>query len=120
MCSYALERGGRFFDQRDAYGNGGRRNCWEVAAGAGPGEGRDRFEVGTTGTAIRGRRGRTGNGSRFFAGVYEDGAGAVAGAVGVEMIDLYMAHNIKLPQFRDDLFAELDKVKDGGRSGRGA
>src|SRR5437899_9782073 len=26
-----------------------------------------------------------------------------------------MAHNIKLPQFRDDLFAELGKVKDEGK-----
>ena len=34
--------------------------------------------------------------------------------MGVDHIDLYMAHNIKLPQFRDDLFAELDKLKDQG------
>ena len=26
-----------------------------------------------------------------------------------------MAHNIKLPQFRDDMFAELEKVKDEGK-----
>jgi aryl-alcohol dehydrogenase-like predicted oxidoreductase len=26
-----------------------------------------------------------------------------------------MAHNIKLPQFRDDVFAELEKVKDEGK-----
>jgi aryl-alcohol dehydrogenase-like predicted oxidoreductase len=35
--------------------------------------------------------------------------------LGVETIDLYMAHNIKLPQFRDDLFGELEKVKDEGK-----
>ena len=35
--------------------------------------------------------------------------------LGVEAIDLYMAHNIKLPQFRDDLWAELEKVKDEGK-----
>ncbi len=35
--------------------------------------------------------------------------------LGVETLDLYMAHNIKLPQFRDDLFAELEKVKDEGK-----
>src|SRR6266566_2838420 len=34
---------------------------------------------------------------------------------GVDYIDLYMAHNIKLPQFRDDLFAELEKMKDQGK-----
>ena len=32
-----------------------------------------------------------------------------------DYIDIYMAHNIKLPQFRDDLFAELAKVKDEGK-----
>jgi aryl-alcohol dehydrogenase-like predicted oxidoreductase len=33
----------------------------------------------------------------------------------VDSIDLYMAHHLKLPQFRDDLFAELDKVRDEGK-----
>jgi aryl-alcohol dehydrogenase-like predicted oxidoreductase len=35
--------------------------------------------------------------------------------LGVETIDLYMAHNIKLPQFRDDLFAELEQVRAEGK-----
>src|SRR5947207_14196978 len=35
--------------------------------------------------------------------------------LGTDHLDLYMAHNIKLPQFRDDLFAELEKVKDQGK-----
>ena len=35
--------------------------------------------------------------------------------LGTDYIDLYMAHNIKLPQFRDDLFAELEKIKDEGK-----
>src|SRR5204863_763321 len=35
--------------------------------------------------------------------------------LGTDSIDLYMAHNIKLPQFRDDLFAELEKVKEEGK-----
>ena len=35
--------------------------------------------------------------------------------LGTDYIDLYMAHNIKLPQFRDDMFAELEKVKDEGK-----
>ena len=34
---------------------------------------------------------------------------------GTDYLDLYMAHNIKLPQFRDDTFAELDKLKDEGK-----
>src|SRR5947207_4034319 len=35
--------------------------------------------------------------------------------LGTDHLDLYMAHNIKLPQFRDDLFAELEKMKDQGK-----
>ncbi|HEY8667398.1 MAG TPA: aldo/keto reductase [Tepidisphaeraceae bacterium] len=35
--------------------------------------------------------------------------------LGTDVIDLYMAHNIKLPQFNDELFAELEKVKDEGK-----
>ena len=32
-----------------------------------------------------------------------------------DYIDLYMAHNIKLPQFRDDMFAELEKAQAEGK-----
>ena len=35
--------------------------------------------------------------------------------LGTDYVDLYMAHNIKLPQFRDDIFAELEKMKDEGK-----
>jgi aryl-alcohol dehydrogenase-like predicted oxidoreductase len=35
--------------------------------------------------------------------------------LGTDYLDLFMAHNIKLPQFRDDMFAELEKLKDEGK-----
>jgi aryl-alcohol dehydrogenase-like predicted oxidoreductase len=35
--------------------------------------------------------------------------------LGVDSIDLYMAHNIKMPQFRDDLFDELERVRQEGK-----
>ena len=35
--------------------------------------------------------------------------------LGTDYVDLYMAHNIKLPQFRDETFAELEKLKDEGK-----
>jgi aryl-alcohol dehydrogenase-like predicted oxidoreductase len=35
--------------------------------------------------------------------------------LGTDYVDLYMAHNIKLPQYRDDMFAELNKLKDEGK-----
>ncbi len=33
----------------------------------------------------------------------------------IDCIDLYQAHNLKLPQFGDDLFAELEKLTDEGK-----
>ncbi len=35
--------------------------------------------------------------------------------LGVETIDVYLAHHIRLPQFSDELFAELEKVKQVGK-----
>jgi aryl-alcohol dehydrogenase-like predicted oxidoreductase len=35
--------------------------------------------------------------------------------LGIECIDLYQAHNLKLPQFRDDLFETLEKFKREGK-----
>ncbi|HSZ59935.1 MAG TPA: aldo/keto reductase, partial [Tepidisphaeraceae bacterium] len=35
--------------------------------------------------------------------------------LGTDYLDLYMAHNIKLPQFGDDLFAELEKIRNEGK-----
>ncbi len=40
--------------------------------------------------------------------------------LGTDYVDLYMAHNVKLPQYSDELFAELEKVKAEGRSRLGA
>ena len=37
--------------------------------------------------------------------------------LGVERIDVYLGHNIKLPHFNDELFAELDRVRDEGKIG---
>lgn len=33
----------------------------------------------------------------------------------IDSIDLYQAHNLKLPQYQDDLFAELAKLTDEGK-----
>jgi len=35
--------------------------------------------------------------------------------LGIDCVDLYQAHNLKLPQFRDDLFETLDKLRDEGK-----
>jgi aryl-alcohol dehydrogenase-like predicted oxidoreductase len=33
----------------------------------------------------------------------------------IDVIDLYQAHNLKLPQYQDDLFTELEKLTDEGK-----
>jgi len=33
----------------------------------------------------------------------------------IDSVDLYQAHNLKLPQYQDDLFAELQKLVDEGK-----
>jgi aryl-alcohol dehydrogenase-like predicted oxidoreductase len=35
--------------------------------------------------------------------------------LGTDHLDLYMAHNIKLPQYRDDLFEALEKLREQGK-----
>jgi aryl-alcohol dehydrogenase-like predicted oxidoreductase len=35
--------------------------------------------------------------------------------LGIDAIDLYQAHNLKLPQFRDELFGELAKLQKEGK-----
>ncbi|MEX0776911.1 MAG: aldo/keto reductase [Phycisphaeraceae bacterium] len=35
--------------------------------------------------------------------------------LGIDCVDLYQAHNLKLPQFRDELFAELEKLAQEGK-----
>src|SRR6185369_10604671 len=35
--------------------------------------------------------------------------------LGIDCLDLYQAHNLKLPQFKDELFAELERFKEEGK-----
>src|SRR6478735_1600670 len=119
MCSFSLDQGITFFDNGDAYGNGRAEELfgrWMKDAKID----RSKIEIG----------GKVGY--DFYS--FFDEAGAhrerkqdfspkfmrlslekALTRLGTDYIDLYMAHNIKLPQFRDDLFAELEKVKDEGK-----
>ncbi|HEY1686374.1 MAG TPA: aldo/keto reductase, partial [Tepidisphaeraceae bacterium] len=119
ICRFSLERGITFFDNGDAYGNGRAEMLF----------GKWMKESGT-------QRGKIEIGSKFGYDFYSDPGEAGSHKerrqdfspsfmrsslekslqrLGTDYVDLYMAHNIKLPQFRDDLFAELDKVKDEGK-----
>lgn len=119
LCSFSLDRGVTFFDNGDAYGNGRAEELfgsWLKSSGVR----RDQIEIG----------------SKFGYDFYSD-PGEVGGhrerkqdfspafvrsslekslrRLGTDYVDLYMAHNIKLPQFRDDLWPELEKLKQEGK-----
>jgi aryl-alcohol dehydrogenase-like predicted oxidoreductase len=117
MCSFALERGVTFFDNGDAYGNG---RAEELFGNWLKSQDRSRIEIGSKfgydwhsdpGEAGSHRERKQDFSPQFMRKALEQSLRRL----GVETIDLYMAHNIKLPQFRDDLFAELEKVKDEGK-----
>jgi aryl-alcohol dehydrogenase-like predicted oxidoreductase len=117
ICQFAYDQGITFFDNGDAYGNGRAESVFAKFLKTIP---RDKIEIG----------------SKFGYDFYND-PGVPGGhnerkqdfspkflrfaleqslkRLNVDVIDLYMAHNIKLPQFRDDMFAELEKIKDEGK-----
>ena len=116
MCSFSRDLGITFFDNGDAYGNGraeelfGRwmkdakvdRSSIEIGGKVGYDFYSDPGEQGS-------HRERKQDFSPKFVRFSLEQA---LKRLGTDYIDLYMAHNIKLPQFRDDLFAELE---DQGR-----
>ena len=117
MCSFALERGVTFFDNGDAYGNG---RAEELFGKWLKGQDRGRVEIGgkfgydwynDPGEEGSHRERKQDFSPQFMRTALEKSLQRL----GVETIDLYLAHNIKLPQFRDDLFAELEKVKAEGK-----
>jgi len=117
MCSFALDRGVSFFDNGDAYGNGRSEELFGNWLKA---QDRDRIEIGSKfgydWYSDPGEEGSHRERKQDFSPTFlRKALEHSLRRLGVETIDLYMAHNIKLPQFRDDLFAELEKVKDEGK-----
>ena len=117
LMQFALDQGITFFDNGDAYGNGRAETLLGKFAQS---VGRDRIEIGgkfgydfynDPGTPGSHRERKQDFSPAFLRLALERSLQRL----GVESIDLYMAHNIKLPQFRDDLFAELEKVKSEGK-----
>ena len=119
LCSFALDQDVTFFDNGDAYGNGRAEALfgnWMKSARID----RSRIEIGSKfgydwyndpGEAGSHRERRQDFSPQFMRRALEQSLTRLQ----TDHIDLYMAHNIKLPQFRDDLFAELQKVKDEGK-----
>ena len=119
ICSFSLDQGLTFFDNGDAYGNGRAETLfgdWMQSARID----RSRIEIGSKfgydfysdpGEAGSHRERKQDFSPTFMRSSLEKSLARLR----TDHVDLYMAHNIKLPQFRDDLFAELEKVKDEGK-----
>ena len=120
LCSFALDRGVTFFDNGDAYGNGRAETLfgnWFKTLSA---DQRDGIQIG-------GKFGydfynhETVPGSHkerpqdFSAEFMRFALEKSLDRLGVDCIDIYLAHNVKLGHYNDELFAELEKVKDEGK-----
>ncbi|HYO07833.1 MAG TPA: aldo/keto reductase [Tepidisphaeraceae bacterium] len=119
ICRFAYDRGVTFFDNGDAYGNGRAETVLGKFLKEG-GVARDKIEIGgkfgydfytDPGTPGSHKERKQDFSPEFVRKAFEQSLRRM----GVDYIDLYMAHNIKLPQFRDDLFAELERMKDQGK-----
>lgn len=119
LCSFSMDQGVTFFDNGDAYGNGRAETLfgnWMKTAGVA----RDKVEIGSKfGYDFYSDPGVPGSHSErkqdFSPRLLRHSLEQSLKRLQTDYIDLYMAHNIKLPQFRDDMFAELDKIKDEGK-----
>jgi aryl-alcohol dehydrogenase-like predicted oxidoreductase len=119
LCSFALDRGVTFFDNGDAYGNGRAEvlfGKWLKSTGVA----RDRVEIGGKfGYDWYSDPGEPGSHRErkqdFSPAFLRTAFDRSLARLGTDYVDLYLAHNIKLPQMRDDLFAELEKLKDAGK-----
>ncbi|HEY7089236.1 MAG TPA: aldo/keto reductase [Tepidisphaeraceae bacterium] len=119
LCSFTLDQGITFFDNGDAYGNGRAETLfghWLKSAKMD----RSKIEIGgkfgydfysDPGEAGSHRERKQDFSPKFMRYALEQSFKRL----GIDYFDLYMAHNIKLPQFRDDTFAELEKLKDEGK-----
>jgi aryl-alcohol dehydrogenase-like predicted oxidoreductase len=119
LCSFSMDQGVSFFDNGDAYGNGRAETLfgnWMKEAKID----RSKVEIGSKfGYDFYSDPGIPGSHSErkqdFSPRMLRHSLEQSLKRLQTDYIDLYMAHNIKLPQFRDDTFAELDKVKDEGK-----
>ncbi|MEM1011427.1 MAG: aldo/keto reductase [Planctomycetota bacterium] len=122
LCSHALDRGVTFFDNGDAYGNGRAETLFGNWLDTLDAAQRDRIQIGgkfgydfynDPGTPGSHKERTQDFSPAFLSKALEESLTRL----GVERIDVYLAHNIKLPHFSDELFAELDRVQQEGKIG---
>lgn len=109
LLSFAFERGITFFDIGDVSGSDRSADVlgrWIRSGGVR----RDGIEV-----AGRFDFGAAGDGQAVPLALVRDALERLLKRLQTDTLDLFMAQDIKLPQFRDDLIAECDKLRDAGR-----
>jgi aryl-alcohol dehydrogenase-like predicted oxidoreductase len=119
LCGFSRDQGVTFFDNGDAYGNGRAEELfgrWMKDAKVD----RSKIEIGgkfgydfysDPGEAGSHKERKQDFSPAFLRTAFERSLTRL----GTDYVDLLMAHNIKLPQFRDDTFAELEKLKGEGK-----
>ncbi len=117
LFQYAYDQGITFFDNGDAYGNGRAETVFAKFVKQ---VGRDKIEIGSKfGYDFYSDPGEEGSHRErkqdFSPAFMRRSLEKSLQRMQIDVIDLYMAHNIKLPQFRDDIFAELGKLRDEGK-----
>jgi aryl-alcohol dehydrogenase-like predicted oxidoreductase len=119
LCQFSYDQGITFFDNGDAYGNGRAETLFGKFLSE-SGIPRDRIEIGSKfGYDIYADPGKPGSHNErkqdFSPAFLRTALERSLQRLGTDYVDLYMAHNIKMPQYRDDCFAELEKIKDSGK-----
>ncbi len=120
LCGFALDRGITFFDNGDAYGNGRAETLFANWLKTLPNSQRDKVVIGGKfGYDFYSDPGTPGSHKErtqdFSPAFLRKALENSLERLGVDHIDIYTAHNIKLTQFNDDLFAELDKIQQEGK-----
>ena len=119
MCSLSVDNGITFFDNGDAYGNGRSDTLfgqWMKNANVA----RDSIQIGgKVGYDFYSDPGTPGSHKErkqdFSPAFVRMSIEKSLQRLGTDYYDVLTAHNIKLPQFRDDFFAEMIKLRDEGK-----
>src|SRR5919204_786803 len=117
LIARALDLGITFFDTGDVYGSGANE---EIVGKALAGVPRDSVQISTKfGYAIEGGRQEHAQGERpqdWSPAHVRSALGASLSRLGTDYVDLYQLHNPRMDAIeRDDLFSELDRLRDEGK-----
>lgn len=119
LMRFAFDQGITYFDNGDAYGNGRAEEMLGRALATGTLK-RDQIEIGGKfGYDFYSDPGEPGSHRErkqdFSPAFIRTALEKSLKRLGTDVIDIYLAHNIKLPHLNDSLFAELDKIKAEGK-----